>query len=304
MKKQVLKYVFIVLFAAFAVACSERIDLNLHKKDIGSFLVVEAVLNDIPDTRQVIKLSESLPYFTEEKVETPVVSGAKVTVVCDGLEVEFKEEDGGDAGTYYSPLGFCAEAGKTYSLFIDRKDEDGNLLSYRASSTMLKSGCEIERIDYKYFPERDSTWIIGIWAKDFPGPSNYLAIAALNGNVSPLKYAIALDDKYYDSAYLQGFPIGMVSQTASHQKKYGPCSKPFEEGDVLSMIVLTLSDDAYSFISSLQSNSSGNSIPIISSQPANVGCNIEGDPAVGYFTASPVVISSCVVDDPFREDFK
>ena len=86
-------------------------------------------------------------------------------------------------------------------------------------------------------------------------------------------------------------------------EKYGDCAKPLEEGDMVSLVVYSLTKDYYDFIMAMTSAATGTSIPIISSQPANLPTNITGGDAMGYFAVCPVMMASCKVDDPFKTEF-
>ena len=286
------------------VACSEPYDLKTRSTD-KVFLCVEAPLTNIPSV-QTIRLTESVSY--QSSGDVPEVSGADVRV-SDGETITVFSERPGAPGHYDSPVNFCCRKGKKYTLSIECHLSTGKTGHYEASSEMADDGFDIEKIDYKYLgPLADSTWVVGIWGTDRPQTSYFIVTTAVNGAISPatslLERSMLMPDTYFNGARVNGFPIGFMYQFADQVKKYGPCAKPLETGDIVSLVVYTMTKDYYDFVMALSSSASAMSIPIISSQPANIPSNIEGDDAVGFFATCPVMVSSCIVDDPFRRDFK
>jgi hypothetical protein len=301
MKRNLLISLLVIVLAA---ACSEPFDLKTRQSD-KTYLCVEGVLTNLP-TSQTIRLSESIDYQSAEKV--PPVTGATVTV-SDGTDTFVFSEREGKPGSYDSPKGFRCVFGKTYSLKIECRLSNGTSGTYTATSGMTTDGFDIEKIDYKYLGSiQDSCWVLGVWGKDRPETNYFLISTAVNGNVSPtssmLERAMLMPDTYFNSSYVSGFPIGYMYQTADQIKKYGACAKPLEKGDIVSLVVYTMTKDYYDFVMALTTSASAVSIPIISSQPANLPTNIKGGDAMGFFAICPVMIASCFVDDPFRTEFK
>lgn len=287
----------------FCVSCSEMIEVKTSKSGM-TYLAVEALLTDVPNTVQVITLSESVDYFQDGQVEAPMVTDALVSVSDGQNSVEFKQMEGGEPGQYFSPFGYHTEAGKTYTLSIDRKDKEGTMVHYSAQSTMIEPGLELYRVDYKNtFQTADSTWTIGIWGTDKPWISNFLISVGINGNFYPLDLSFSIDDKYFQGSTISGFPVNILSQTQKQRESVGPCAKVPETGDVITLAAYTLPNDFFDFFYAFYSNVMDITIPLLTPQPANVPTNITGGPAVGYFTTCPVLSVSCIVDDPDRTEF-
>lgn len=270
------------------------------------YLTVECLLTDIPLLPHVVKLSESVDFYGIDStaLSAPPVSGARVSI-SDGDEiVEFKEKSDGDKGTYYAPTGYCAKSGKTYHLHIEIDDPEGGVKEYNATSTMAESGCRLDAVDYKMINAVDSIYSISIWGEVFDMESYLLAIPFINTNIFPLSSAFGLENKYYRGKYLSAFPMAArhyVSWAAYESgKEY---RKPFEEGDIVGVGILSLSKDFYDYFVSYMFCHNSGSIPLITSQPANLPTNIEGENAAGYFTTAPVQLQYCTVDDPYRRNF-
>lgn len=299
--KKIFPYIFITVASLLpAVSCSEKYEIKKAASEI-TFLAVESMISDLPGV-QTVKLTESIPYSSKD--ETRTVSGAVVTItdVDDNTSVLFTE-DPENPGVYCSPKFYCGITGHTYNLKIERETKDGTKV-YEASSTMKNFGFDIVKIDYKYTDDLvDSLWTLGVWGTDDPGKDYYMVIPAVNGNSYPIDYTFPLTDKYYNGATVTGYPIAVLSQTSENVKIYGPCAKPLETGDILSLILFDMPLDFYDYMTALVEGASAISIPIISSQPSNIPTNLKGENVVGYFTTCPTRIISCVVDDPFRTKF-
>ena len=285
-------------------ACSEPYDLQTKTAD-KLYLCVEAPLTNLPSV-QTIRLTESVDYQSEEEV--PAVSGAKVEVYDEEGGYEFAE-DPSRPGYYHSPQGFTCRKGMTYTLRISCTLSNGRKGEYESVTSMEEDGFDIEKVDYKYLGEMaDSTWVMCIWGKDRPQTNYFLISTAVNGVASPttslLERSMIMPDTFFNNSQINGFPIAYLYQNSAQYKKYGECAKYLEEGDIISMIVYTMTKDYYDFIMALSSSASSISVPIISSQPANIPTNIKGDDAVGYFAICPVSIASCIVDDPLRTELK
>lgn len=299
--KKILPYIFLTVLLA---SCSEPFDLDTRNGD-KTYLCVEAILTNVPSV-QTIRLSESIPYSSKDSA--PAVTGATVSVT-DGKDIFVFNERKEKAGSYDSAPGFHCEKGKKYTLNVECKFSGGTAGHFEAESIMPDDGFDIEKVDYKHLGEaKDSTWVLGVWGKDRPETSYFLITTAINGIMSPttsmLDRAMLMPDTYFNSSTIKGFPIGYLYQYAEQYKKYGECAKVPRKGDILSLVVYTMPKDYYDFVMALGGASGATSIPIIASQPANLPTNIKGGNAMGYFTTSPVMVASCVVDDPMRKDFK
>ena len=284
-------------------SCSDPFDLRTKTAD-KTYLCVETVLTNLPSV-QTINLSESIDY--QSTSDAPKISGAAVTVSDGETEITFAERSD-KPGSYSSPAGFSCQPGRTYSLSVDCTMSDGSQRHYEAKSSMEEVGFDIEAIDYKYLGTiMDSTWVLGVWGADRPATNYFLITTAVNGVTSPLTSMVdrsmLMPDTYFNASYVSGFPIGYMYQTSQQMAKYGNCAKPLEKDDTVSLVVYSLTEDYYDFIMAMTSAATGTSIPIISSQPANLPTNITGGDAMGYFAVCPVTVVSCKVDDPFKTEF-
>jgi len=302
--KRILIITLMIAAVAAIISCSEEIDLNREGHDT-KFLSVECILTDIPLMSQVVKLSESVDYFGKDSINlvAPPVLGAKVTVTDGTDTVQFKEKTSGDKGSYYAPTGFYAKAGKTYHLHIEINDPEEGVKEYNSTSTMIESGCRLDAVDYKMIDPVDSLYAISIWGEVFDQDSYLLALPFINTTIFPLDGAFGLENKYYKGQYLSAFPISAHLARWRTYELGRPCNKPFEVGDIVGIGVLSLTKEFYDYFMAFFYSDSAGSIPLITSQPANMPTNIEGENVVGFFTTAPVQLKYTVVDDPARMEY-
>ena len=295
-------------------SCSEPIKVHTQEMD-KTYLVVEGLITDQPELEQFVKLSVSVPYLAPE-TGIPYVSDAEVVVSDGTTEYLFEEQEvtpdperpdeTEKTGVYLAPEGFRAQSGRKYSLAV-KATVEGESHQYSAKAEMPAIGCSLEKIDYSYNgntqQKMDSLWTVLMWARDYAASEGrYLIRLAVNGHRIPLGSCLMMEDKYFNGKQIEAFPVGLLSQTAANQKKYGESAKFLEEGDVLTADVYILAPEYYSFMAKIQGDGGGtNNMPLMSSQPANPPTNLSGDGDVmGFFAACAVVSASCTVTDPYQ----
>ena len=301
MRRKVLITQCIILMMAVLYACSEPITVHTRKMD-RSYFIVEGLLTDREDLEQYVKLSVSVPYFSEEGIKP--VHDAEV-VVSDG-ETEFLFTEQAADGEYHAPEGFKAFLGKKYKLSVKAVVE-GETHQYEAEDEMPVVGFELEKIDYLYngnTPQKlDSLWTVLLWGKDdLSIKNNYLACISVNGYRLPLGSCFMMEDKYFSGKQVEAFPVGLLSQTAENLKNNGPCAKFLEEGDVLTLDGYALSPGYYQFLSCIHGDGGSTSnMPLMATQPVNAPTNLHGDGYVlGYFAVCSTLSTSVTVTDPYQ----
>ena len=297
--KNLLIYIFSSIL--FLWSCTERITLDTQTMS-ARYVAVEGVLTNIPSV-QTINISNPSGFFDETISPSPV-SGASVTV-SDGSKTVSFVEDPDRPGTYCSPNYYYGIPGKTYTLTIEVTDADGSVELYSAESVMPEPGFLIDALDYKYMdPLMKDSWTMAVWGQDTPDVSNYFIMFGVNGHMYPFDKGLALPDFYFDAQYINAYPINILVQNEENMRKFGECAKPLETGDVVSVSAFTLTQDFYEYLWAFMTNTSQISIPLLTPPPANLPTNIKGKNAQGFFAACPVSLKTCVVDDPFRTDFR
>ena len=296
--RRVLSYLLpcILLLAA----CSDPIRIDAGP-GTEVCLAVDGMLTD-QGCHQVVRLSLTTDFFSPAS-EIPWVSGAKVSVSC-GQQVYAFREDPDEPGTYRSVDAFKGETGKTYRLDIDAT-VGGKAAHYSAEDTVPAPGLELDAIDYLYSTHIDHMWTLALWGRDFENQQNrYMLQLGINGHFKPLDETMEFPDHHFDGKAFSGVTAITMNHTEQTWETYGDCFKPLERGDVITLNIFTLSEGYGEFLMTYHHLLSG-TVPITSEQPSNLQTNIRGEaPAVGYFGACAVTARSCVVDDPFRTEYR
>ena len=288
------------LCALALASCSEAIKID-PGPGLGPCLAVDGMITD-RECRQEVKLSLTTGFFNPSD-DIPGVSGAAVSVSC-GEQVFAFEEDPDAPGTYRSVVPFRGEAGRTYRLDVDAA-VGGVDAHYSAEDTVPGPGIELDAIDYLYSTRLGHLWTLALWGREHPSPrTRYLVQVGINGHFKPLDENFEVPDDHIDGGTFEGFTMFALNHTPETWQAQGDCAKPLEQGDVITMRILTLSEGYGEFLMKYSHLTFG-TIPILTEQPANLPTNITGTaPAVGYFGACALSEASVVVDDPYRTDYR
>lgn len=290
----------LLLAILLPAACSETlvIETGVHPE---SCFVVDGVLTD-QLCRQTVRLSLTED-FHRPSGQAPSVSGARVSVSCGDKTYEY-EEDAVDPGTYRSVEVFKGETGRTYRLDIEAM-VDGRPAHYQARDSVPEPGGCLDAIDYIYSKDMDKMWMLAIWGRDYLHlRSRYLFQVGINGHFKPLEKSVELPDDHFDGMSFSRFTMSALHHTEELWKAYGECFKPLEEGDVITLRVSSLSEGYGEFLAKYSHFIFG-TVPLLTDQPTDLPTNVTGTgPVVGYFGACAVFEASCVVDDPYRTEFR
>lgn len=288
----------------FLCACNEIIEIELKEMD-RDYFVVEAFLDDDPLHRQCIALSMSVPYL--DTVQASPVSGASVRIDCSVQGEVVFSESGDVPGLYLGPEGFCGIPEEKYRLTIDASFANGPR-TYTAESVMPQPGFRLDSLDYSFAGSgkgnsMDSLWTLLIWGEDIPYDESgeLISFVKLNGLEYPFPNRIVYNHKYFYGQKIEAFPLERLMQTEANRMQHGDCYKYLEKGDELSITVMTLDRPTGLFLTYAIQSSSGMSIPLFTSQPANCPTNISGPNGAGWFAVCPVTTATCIVDDPFKK---
>jgi hypothetical protein len=294
------KYLICIFSAALALAgCSDPLTVDPGPAP-ETWFVVDGVVTD-QECRQEVRLSLTEGFFSTS-TEVPWVSGARVTVSCGELVYAY-EEDPDEPGTYRSVDAFQGIAGQTYRLDVDA-EVGGVAAHFRAEDTVPAPGVRLDAIDYMYSKEF-GLWTLALWGQDYPGQRNrYLCRIGINGHFQPQDSNLELPDDHFDGMAFSGFTLFPLQHTEETRRLYGDSFKPLERGDVVTLRICTLSDGYGEFLMRYNHLVFG-TIPILTEQPSNLQTNVTGTgPVVGYFGACAICEASCVIDDPYRAEYR
>ena len=279
------------LAAIFAVSCVD--DFTPDIKDAPDpKLVVDGMLTTEPAAHRV-RLSMSAPFGTSS-ADIPVVSGARVSI-WDGEKTVTLEEDPG-TGCYYTPDDYYGEAGKTYRLDVD-VEMDGEHRHYSAQDVMPPKGIRADAMDY--YRMTDSLWMFAIRGQDLPGiASHYAGELVVHDRRLPVGQWVFIDGlSMFDGNYLfagEYLPYICSSLIPSEE----PLT-PLVEGDEVTLRFYSLSDYFYRWILAM-TNETNARIPMLSSQPANLPSNFNGDDVIGSFVVADLTKVTVKIDNPDR----
>ena len=279
------------LAAVFAVSCVD--DFKPDIKDAPEpKLVIDGLLTTEPAAHRV-RLSMSAPFGTSSS-DIPVVTGASVSIFDGENTVVLQEESG--TGCYYTPDDFFGVEGKTYRLDVE-VDMNGERKHYTAEDTMPPKGIRADAMDY--YQMADSVWMFTIWGQDLPGiASQYAGELVVHDNRLPVGQWVFIDGlSMFDGNYL--FAGEYLPYICSELIPSAEPLTPLEEGDMVTLRFYSLSDFFYSWILAM-TNETNARIPMLSSQPANLPSNIEGDDVTGCFVVADLTKVTIQIGNPER----
>lgn len=288
MKKFNLKYfVFVILLAVMAIACTETID-DIQLDSTRTRLVVEGYVS-IDTIRQSVKLSKLGDALMKNTVQT--VSGAEVTV-SDGITTWNFTEDPEKKGTYLTDQKVYGMVGKSY--FLKIKNVDINYDQIPEEYTAQSKIKALNPIDSLHIVLNKSDrhfkdWSINLYTMDPGQGRNYYLIKVLKNNKlltdSIFKYSIG-DNTSFEGKYYDGFPVYNLREERLSEKPV--------IGDTITVELYGITEDYFSFISAYIQDYYPK-IPIFSGPSANIPSNIKPfDDAVGIFAAYSIKRKSVI----------
>ncbi len=274
----------------FICACEDVIDIQTD--DAPSQITVDAWINNLPQD-QLIRLTRSRPYFTNEFA--PGLTGAGVQVTSEDGET-YRFADQGD-GNYIWPRpqdSTFGSIGKIYFLTISL---EGRILS---ASSLMRATTEIERIEQE-FRDDELAGPDGIYAqffaRDLAGLGDTYWIKTFkNGSFlnKPEELNIAFDGGFDAGAEIDGIifipPIReLINPSPDSTETDLP---PYEVGDRIRVEVHSISLDAFLFLESARDQILNGSNTIfaspIANSPGNVVSTDASEEILGIFCISAV----------------
>ncbi len=273
-------------FWPFSVSsCTERIN-NIQLDNTFKHLVVYGEITSETGIHWV-RLSSTENYFYNKP--SPPVTGAAV-FISDGTDTTMLSENQEDKGLYQTYDGYRGIAGKTYTLYIDKVDinGDGKTEGYQASS-FLPPVNPVDSITLTYTKNTFSSgWEIHVWAQDPGDQKNFYAFKAWKNGVlltDTLTEYFVQNDELFNGNYTYGIEAQYLSDRNGTEKAV--------PGDTVTFELDGITEDYYNFIQDAKAESFGSN-PLFSGPPANITGNISNN-ALGFFTAYSVAKASRIV---------
>lgn len=273
--KIIYNYLSVILVTVFLSSCTDTVDVDVPNG--GARLVVEASIDwekGTPGTTQLIKLSQSTPFFSANP-NVPAL-GATVTVTKDddGTVFVFDDQNNGD----YQTTTFQPVIGQSYTLNIMYNGQ-----AYTATETLMPV-TEINTIEQTLEGEGDEEEIqIKVYFDDPADVENYY-LAEFESNVNPLKTLSSLSDEFTD---------GNENFIEYDNEELIPSA-------VVDISIFGISERYYNFISILI-NQSGESDGPFQTTPVQlkgncINVNNPNEEVLGYFRLSEVVKDTYVIN--------
>ena len=255
-----LKKAMIVLVLVSFYSCKKVIDLKLKDSDIK--YVIEGVVTNEPGVCKV-SISQSKPFYEDNQFAT--VSGAKITIKDNGLEVPLTETQPG----VYETKAINGTPGHVYQLSVVIESQ-----TFIASCTMPRpvsfDTLYIEPGPFNQFK------FATVGYNDPAGEKNfYRFVQYLNGKKDP---TIFWDSDEFTNGMLQ---LTMLDTGVDEQDD----PRNILSGDEVTVEMLCLDEPIYKYWYSLQTGGGDGSVN--SAAPANPITNIQGG-ALGYFSAHTI----------------
>ncbi len=284
-----MKNYYLILIAIFLFAsCEDTIDVNLEESDPQ--IIVDAWL-DNNNQRQEIRISKSLPYFTNEI--TPGVENAIVIVKNNnGNEYQFAHEANGLYVYDFNENESIGAIGDSFELniAIDSKNYFANAMMNRV--TPIDSLVQEYRDD-EVFTE-DGIYC-QVFARDFDGlGDSYWIQSYKNGQYlnRPFEINIAYDAGFDSGGELDGFVFIYPIRDLINETGDDGIPIQWEVGDIITVEIHSISNDAFKFLEIMRDQLLNSYNTIFAEPLANTVGNIypsnSEDTVLGVFNVSAV----------------
>lgn len=271
-----MKSKIIVLLILGIYSCTDIIEIDL-KDTYSRCVIFGSITTDT--TAHTVVISKSASYFSNIPIQP--ISQAKV-YITDGDIVYLLSEDINNPGYYRTDPDVYGEIGKTYSLFVENVDlnGDGKLSSYKATDR-INPVMIPDSIEVLYKSPYD--WSVKLYGKD-PEESedNYIFKVYKNGILitDSLTHLVWSEDFVFNGNYISAVIYDFEWMLENNE------NIKLNLDDEITLAVCGVTKDYLKFIKEAQV-SSRPSIPLISPPLANPRSNINNG-GIGYFSAYSV----------------
>jgi hypothetical protein len=260
-------------------SCTEPIDIELDN-DYARLTVFGEISTDT--TVHSIRLTRSADYFYNKPAEG--IPGASVRI-SDGVNEIILSESQLIQGNYETPPDFFGIPGKSYDLYIENVDinGDGEDESYSASS-FLPFLASIDSIQIKYVDEGSE---VQLYARDPAESIDFYAFKVKRNNVlqtDSLPEIHVQNDIFFNGSYTNGVTVQSLDDAKEGEKVV--------EGDTIVFEMFGITEEYYNFIIEAQTELFGSN-PLFSGPPANISTNLSNG-ALGFFAAVNIKRSATI----------
>ncbi len=271
--KKLLKYTSLIVLLSFT-ACTEEIDFQLSDEAINRLVVEASFTNESKQHR--VELTRTSSFY--EPNETPVETGARVTIIGDNKTFLFDEVQ---PGVYLNLAEDSGRIGETYTLQIELQNGE----RYAASETMRRN-TQIDSMSYEYLPFA-SLYNLEIWTQEPAGMGDsYLWNVYVDGDWinDTLRYSSFQNDDFVDGSYVNGGAIYQIRERSFLDNNFIP---PIKKDSLrIAIETVSITEGFFTFVVTSLLETEFRGTPF-DGPPANVRGNISND-ALGYFSVNSV----------------
>jgi len=289
-------YISLLALIFLVTACEDPIDVELDNAEPQ--LVIDAWLDNISN-RQVIRVSETLPYF--EAAFTPGIENAQVSVTTGSGDVfVFEHESDGNYVLELSQGESIGSVGETYTLSIEIGNE-----RYSSSTSMFR----VPNIDSltQEFRENEAFTDDGIYcqvfARDFDGLGDTYWIKTFkNGQYlnRPFEINLVYDAGFDSGGEVDGFVFIYPIRDLINEVDDDGVPTPYEPGDEIRVELHSISNSAFAFLEIMRDQLQNSSNTIFAEPLANTRGNINhetgDDTVLGVFNVSAVSVAERIIE--------
>ena len=291
------KIYWLAIIALTVSSCEDVISVELD--DTRGLLVVDAWLDDLPDTEPQIQLSLAVAYF--DSLSNSAITDATVTVSSSGGNTyTFDNLSPDGIYTLNDASGWDAEAiGNSFDLRIEIGDRVISATSEKFRAPEIDSITQELRED-EVFSE-DGIYC-NFFATDLEGLGDtYWIKSYKNGIYLNLPGEINLA---YDAAFSAGAEVDNLVFIQPIQELVNPIDEnfaplPYVAGDSLRVEIHAISNEAYYYMELLRDQLLNSSNGIFAEPQANTSGNLsssDGETVLGFFSVASTSFLSRVID--------
>ena len=277
------KNLFPVLLLFVAIACTERIDIQLD--ETYTRLVVDGSITTGPSPA-LVTLTKSSAYFYN--APSPKVTGATVTIFDGTAIYPLSETVPGQSGIYSSQDPLPGQAGKEYTLHVELPAAISGYTSFGATSKLYPVA-GIDSVSTTFHPDwgKEGFWTINVFAQEPGNEVNYYMFNWFRNGLpmsDSIQRKFVTDDQLFNGNYITGLDVFDIDNTHKWET--------LKPGDTITLQMSGISKSYLDFI--LQVQQAGFNLPLFTGPPANIQGNISNG-GTGYFTAYSSSFATTVV---------
>lgn len=270
--------IILIMSLILLSSCTKVIDFDLNSS--MPRLVVEGSITTETKSH-IVKLTKTSNYYYSQSA--PVVSGAEVSI-SDGSNIFILTEQPAGSGIYKTADNVAGQLNKTYTLTIVSEGETYTATS-RLDPVAPIDSIQVKQLFESYFGWTDSSYTLSLFTTEPAGnePDYYFWKFSINNipQTDTLRKVAFQADDLINGSPIVDVPVFSIPQNTIHI------------GDTVTLYQYSTDKNYIDFIMGFMYETDWRGTPF-DGPPANPPTNLSNG-AVGFFYASDVTNSSCIV---------